>query len=235
MSNAIPVVERQESPALTDLPPSARALAYSALNEFDKHGFHAASTRAICSSAGLSTGALYAHFRSKEEILFWWINLGHTAGLQIIEDTIQSDGPAVARLARFVREFTALCTKNPIATRVAERELNALSDEHFQEIIAKRRRLNRLITTLIEQGISEKSIAPSDVRLATLTVLTYTQTIVRWYGAAEPYDQNKVTDNVCKAILRICGVDEVNIDAIQQPMKNVGSPDATTAREMISD
>lgn len=214
MRNTFPAVQGQESPAFIDQPPSARALAYSALNEFDKHGFHAASTRAICSNAGLSTGALYAHFRSKEEILFWWINLGHVSGLKIVEDAVQSDGPAVMRLARLVREFTVLCTRNPIATRVAEREMKALSDEHFKQIIVKRRRLNQLTTSLIEQGISEKSIAPSDVRLATLTVLTYTQTIVRWYGAAASYEEGKLTDSLCRAILRVCGVAEADIDAM---------------------
>lgn len=162
----------------------------------------------------MSTGALYAHFQSKEEILFWWINLGHTNGLQIVEDAVQSEGPAVVRLARLVREFTVLCTRNPIATRVAERDLNALSEAHFKQIIAKRRRLNQLTTSLIEQGVSEKSIAPSDIRLATLTVLTYTQTIIRWYGGTASYDKAKLTDSLCKAILRVCGVDEVDIGAI---------------------
>ncbi|MGY2849078.1 AcrR family transcriptional regulator [Bradyrhizobium sp. USDA 4509] len=214
MRNATPAVHGLESPAFIDQPPSVRALAYSALNEFDKHGFHAASTRAICSNAGLSTGALYAHFRSKEEILFWWINNGHSEGLKIVEDAVQSDGPAIARLARLVREFTVMCTRNPTAIRVTERDLNALSDEHFKQVIAKRRRLNRLTTSLIEQAVSEKSIAPSDVRLATLTVLTYTQTIIRWYGATASYDKEKLTDNLCRAILRVCGVDEVDIDAM---------------------
>lgn len=212
MRNAIPAVQGQAPPGPVDLPPSAKALADSALKEFDKHGFHAASTRAICSNAGLSTGALYAHFRSKEEILFWWINNGHSAGLKIAEDAVQCDGPAIAQLARLVRDFTVMCTRNPTAIRVTERDLNALSDEHFKQIIAKRRRLNRLTTSLIEQGISEKSIAPSDVRLATLTVLTYTQTIIRWYGATASYDKEKLTDNLCKAILRVCGVNELDID-----------------------
>lgn len=216
MRKAIPAVQGLESSAFIDQPPSARALAYSALHEFDKHGFHAASTRAICSNAGLSTGALYAHFRSKEEILFWWINNGHSEGLKIVEDAVQSDGPAIVRLARLVREFTVLCTRNPTAIRVTERDLNALSEAHFKQIIAKRRRLNRLTTSLIEQGISEKSIAPSDVRLATLTVLTYTQTIVRWYGAAAAYDKDKLIYNLCKTILRLCGVDEADIDAMLQ-------------------
>lgn len=107
-----------------------------------------------------------------------------------------------------------LCTRNPTAIRVAERDLNALSNEHFKQIIAKRRRLNRLTTSLIEQAICEISIAPSDVRLATLTVLSYTQTIVRWYGATASYDKDKLTYNLCKAILRLCGVDEVDIDAL---------------------
>ena len=143
-----------------------------------------------------------------------WIDNGHSEGLDIVESAVQSEGPALVRLVWLVREFTVLCTRNPTAIRVTERDLNALSDEHYKQVIAKRRRLNRLTTSLIEQGISEKSIAPSDVRLATLTVLTYTQTIVRWYGATASYDKDKLTYNLCKAILRLCGVDDVDIEAL---------------------
>ncbi len=44
------------------------ALLESGKKEFLKHGFKGASLRNICKNAGLTTGAFYTHFRSKEDL-----------------------------------------------------------------------------------------------------------------------------------------------------------------------
>lgn len=57
---------------------SAReALVDAALVEFSEHGYEATTVAAIAARAGVTTGALYAHFASKLELLVAAIGLGH--------------------------------------------------------------------------------------------------------------------------------------------------------------
>ena len=44
------------------------ALLESGKNEFLEHGFKGSSLRTICQNAGLTTGAFYTHFRSKNDL-----------------------------------------------------------------------------------------------------------------------------------------------------------------------
>lgn len=45
----------------------------AAIRQFEKHGFGGASVDEICAEAGISKGALYTHFASKEAIMLEWI------------------------------------------------------------------------------------------------------------------------------------------------------------------
>src|SRR5690242_11531797 len=45
----------------------------AAMRQFEKHGFGGASVDEICAEAGISKGALYTHFASKEAIMLEWI------------------------------------------------------------------------------------------------------------------------------------------------------------------
>src|SRR4051794_32839223 len=49
---------------------TTRKLVDAAIQVVAEHGFHAASVDAIAERAGFSIGALYANFRSKDDLLF---------------------------------------------------------------------------------------------------------------------------------------------------------------------
>src|SRR4051794_6434574 len=60
-----------------DLPGASRRLLMGAVDAFAERGYHATTTRDIASRAGMSPAALYVHYRSKEELLFQLIRIGH--------------------------------------------------------------------------------------------------------------------------------------------------------------
>src|ERR1700704_307855 len=50
--------------------PVARDVLLAAIELFAERGYHATTTRDIVTRVGMSTGAMYAYFRSKEELLY---------------------------------------------------------------------------------------------------------------------------------------------------------------------
>lgn len=67
--------------------PSAKLLIErAALESFAAHGFDATTTRAIAEGAGVSEGAIYRHFRSKDEIAAKLFLAVHSRLTGLIED-----------------------------------------------------------------------------------------------------------------------------------------------------
>lgn len=63
----------------------------SAKEEFLAHGFRNASLRKICAKAGVTTGALYFFFRSKEELFNYIVEKPLAIYEKIIQNAVESD------------------------------------------------------------------------------------------------------------------------------------------------
>jgi AcrR family transcriptional regulator len=80
----------------------------AALDVFNAHGFDAATTRQIASAAGLSEGAIYRHFPSKDSIgaeLFLSI---HGAMTRLIDDAAGQELDFAGRIGATVDGYCAL-------------------------------------------------------------------------------------------------------------------------------
>ena len=64
----------------------ARSLLTSGVRCFASNGYHATTTRDITAAVGLSPGALYVHFPSKEHLLFEIIRTGHVRSLETLKE-----------------------------------------------------------------------------------------------------------------------------------------------------
>src|SRR6476646_2211225 len=83
---AEPITKRERSPRPTDGPRanSRAALIEAAFEEFTAKGYEAATVAGIAERAGVTTGALYAHFAGKLDLLL------ATVGLTPAEDVVDS-------------------------------------------------------------------------------------------------------------------------------------------------
>ena len=84
----------------------ARQLLAAAIELFAEQGFHATKTRDIPARIGMSTGAMYAHFRSKEDLLFEISLTGHRRGVATLAGAATDVADPADQLARMVRAFS---------------------------------------------------------------------------------------------------------------------------------
>jgi len=163
----------------------ARSLLTSGVRCFATNGFHATTTRDITAAVGLSPGALYVHFRSKEDLLFEIIRTGHVSSLEIL---IQAEaGPdAASWLRSLVARFVAWHAHHHVAGRVSQYELAALTPAHYAEILQLRRQSTDIFRAAVIRGIDEGTFAAVDVHRVVRAILSLGVDLVRWYRTGGP-------------------------------------------------
>jgi AcrR family transcriptional regulator len=173
-----------ESPALWDesLGDVPRKLLTSAVRCFASNGFHATTTRDISSAVGLSPGALYVHFPSKEVVLFEIIRTAHQRVLAYVtEPTVLGIEDPVRHLQTLVARYTNWHARYHVAARVSQYELAGLSAEHYEEILETRHRTNDVFRAAVERGVTTGTFADVDVKRVSRAILSLGIDLVRWY------------------------------------------------------
>ncbi len=173
-----------ESPTLWDssLGEVPRKLLTSAVRCFASNGFHATTTRDISSGIGLSPGALYVHFPSKEDVLFEIIRTAHERVLSYVsEPAVLATEDPVRRLHALVARYTEWHARHHVAARVSQYELAGLSAEHYEEIVELRHETNVVFRAAVERGVATGAFADIDVKRVARAILSLGIDLVRWY------------------------------------------------------
>jgi len=165
-------------------PEAAQRLLTAGVEAFAERGYHATTTRDIAGRAGMSPAALYIHFKTKEELLFRISRVGHERARAVIAAAAESEGTAGERLACAVRAFARWHAEHHTTARVVQYELAALGEEHYAEIVALRREIDRLVRGIIEDGVRDGEFAVADVPGTALAVLSLCVDVARWFSAA---------------------------------------------------
>jgi AcrR family transcriptional regulator len=173
-----------ESPTLWDESRGdvPRKLLTSAVRCFASNGFHATTTRDISSAVGLSPGALYVHFPSKEIVLFEIIRTAHQRVLSYVtEPAVLATEDPVRRLRALVARYTEWHARYHVAARVSQYELAGLSAEHYEEILQMRHETNVVFRAAVERGVTTGEFADIDVKRVSRAILSLGIDLVRWY------------------------------------------------------
>lgn len=163
----------------------ARSLLASGVRCFAASGYHATTTRDITAAVGLSPGALYVHFPSKEHLLFEIIRTGHARSLEALAEA-EAGGDARSHLRSLVARFVAWHAHHHVAARVCQYELGALAPEHYAEILELRRQCTAVFRQAVVRGIDEGAFAPLDVHRVVRAILSLGIDLVRWYRSQGP-------------------------------------------------
>ncbi|WGW12206.1 ScbR family autoregulator-binding transcription factor [Saxibacter everestensis] len=75
---------------------------------FDRVGYGNAALSAITDEAGVTKGALYFHFSSKEELALAVIETQHALAMTVARDAAERNGSPLAALQEITREFARL-------------------------------------------------------------------------------------------------------------------------------
>jgi len=139
-------VQRRFSPPAYRLLEAADRLFYS-------QGVPATTVREITSACGLSPGALYNHFNSKDDLLYALVGHRH---LRLERDIIAAQklatGGPVSEFVAIIRVYVRAHIGGRQGAQVANREYIHLSGPRREEVIAIRRRLRDRMVSVLRRG-----------------------------------------------------------------------------------
>lgn len=139
----------------------------AATHLFSKTGYEATGVAEICQTAGVSKGAFYHHFPSKQAVFMALLNSYLNAldsGFNIMRQQIHNVPQAIIQMAELVGSlFQTSDIHLPI---FLEFWTQAFHDPQVWETaIAPYRRYQTYFTRMIEEGINEGSLYPVDAQL----------------------------------------------------------------------
>lgn len=186
-------------------PVSARRLAHSALTLFSSLGYGGTTTRAISERAGLSVGALYTSFPSKEDILFYCARRAHESALETLTATSQAGAPPAFRVQRMMYEFTLWHAQNHVIARVSQYELAALKPEHHVVIAGLRRSMQTIMKTQLQVGIDQGEFDVEDVDGLALAALSLAIDVCRWFSPTGRMTAERLAESYAGLVVRMVG------------------------------
>lgn len=159
-----------------------RRLLEAAVVAFAERGYHGISVRDLTAAVGIQGGSFYAHFPSKEELLFELMRLGHEGHQAAIRDALLDAGadPA-AQLRAATRANVAFQASWPLLVIVCNGELHALTPEHRGHIIGLRQGTGEPFIAVIARGNEAGSFHCDDPWLALSAIAAMGIRVGWWY------------------------------------------------------
>jgi AcrR family transcriptional regulator len=144
----------------------------SAIKLFSTQGFNKASVDDICEEAGISKGAFYHHFKSKQELFLALLD----GWLQAIDSAIEAskDKTAPETFMQMTEAFPYIfATAGEGLPMFLEFWLQASRDKKIWEAsIAPYRRYHKYFTSLIKKGVEEGSFVEVDPELTSRMIVS---------------------------------------------------------------
>jgi AcrR family transcriptional regulator len=153
----------------------------AACGEFFRVGYHGASTRDIAAATGMSATALYAHYPSKEAMLFKLCILGTGSALETLREAAKPDYPPAQRLRSAVYAFAYWHAENHVLARVAQWNLAALEPQSFEVVASLRREIDQTMRSILVEGVEAGDFVVPNLTGVTLAILSLCIDMVRWY------------------------------------------------------
>lgn len=144
----------------------------SAIKLFSNRGFNAASVDDICHDAGISKGAFYHHFKSKQNLFLALLD----GWLLTIDNAIEAskDKTVPETFMQITEAFPYIfATANDGLPMFLEFWLRASRDEKiWQASVKPYRRYHKYFTDLIKRGVDEKSFVEVDPDLTSRMIIS---------------------------------------------------------------
>lgn len=181
----------------------------AAIEAFAHRGFHGTTTRDIAAAAGMSPAALYAHHRTKEELL-WVISVrGHEESLALVTRALATSEDPVEQLRTFAHLFAEFHARSHTTARVLNYELAALEPEHRAEVDRLRHQIDHQTRALVQRGVDAGVFHTANATMATTAIISLGLDVSRWYSEGHHWTPEQVADFYADATLRIVGVGEL--------------------------
>ena len=119
---------------------------------FADQGFESTSVQDIVQAAGVTKGAMYHYFSSKDDLLYEIYARVLRVQMERLERVVAQDLPLAERVHAAAADVVATTVESIDSTTIFFRSLHQLGEEKQQEVRRERRRYHETFRALIEEG-----------------------------------------------------------------------------------
>ena len=152
-----------------------------AVKLFYARGFSGTTLDDIAGKLGVTKPFIYTHFRSKVELLEAVCRPTIEMSLDAIARAAQREGKAADRLFDGMVDFTKVVLQRQANIAVYFREEKHLSQTGLAEINALRKRFDRVLSDLLQEGACAGEFRITDIRMAALAIGGMVSWAYTWY------------------------------------------------------
>jgi AcrR family transcriptional regulator len=186
--------------------PTAAAILGAAVAVMAEHGYHGTSVRDIAAQAGVSPGAIYHHFGSKQDVLVTILDRGIDRLVRRTEDALFAAGDDPAdRLRAIVETHVLAHAHGRLESFIGNSELRSLDSVGRAVVVTKRDAQQRMFDRVVTDGVTRGVFAtPYPVEAARVIVSACTA-VATWFRTDGPLSAEDVAARYQRVALDTVG------------------------------
>jgi AcrR family transcriptional regulator len=206
------------SPSVTsdrEARPSIEAIRAAAFAQFAERGYPVVTVRDIMKACGLTQGALYNHFKSKDELLHDIITSTQAELERLCLQAVDDAGADPRdQLAAFVRAYVRRHCGLRVEALVANREIGWLDQDQMSDIRRSRRAIRDILAGILASGTENGLFDPPkidgrrDLKAMAMALLDQCTHISMWYIPGRRLDEEQMATLYAEMALRSAGASE---------------------------
>lgn len=183
--------------------PVAQRLLATATRLFAEQGYDRTSVQEIVDAAGVTKGALYHYFGSKDDLLHEVYGRVLRLQQERLDHFADADAPVETRLRDAAADVVVTTIENLDDTKIFFRSMHQLGPEKDKQVRAERRRYHERFRALVEEG-QRTGVFAADIP-ADLVVDYHFGSVHHlgtWYREDGPLSPQQVADHLAELLLR---------------------------------
>jgi AcrR family transcriptional regulator len=180
-----------------------------AVKLFYERGFSGTTLDDIAGRLGVTKPFIYTHFRSKVELLEAICRPTIEMSVDAIARAAQRPGTASERLFNGIVDFSKVVLQRQANIAVYFREEKHLSEAGLAEINTMRKRFDRVLSELLEEGACADEFKMVDIRVAALAIGGMVSWAYTWYQPEGRLPIEEVGEKLAHFALQMVGAQRV--------------------------
>ncbi|MFE7613253.1 TetR/AcrR family transcriptional regulator [Streptomyces celluloflavus] len=183
--------------------PVAQRLLATATRLFAEQGYDRTSVQEIVDAAGVTKGALYHYFGSKDDLLHEVYGRVLRLQQERLDHFASSGAPVEQRLRDAAADVVVTTIENLDDATIFFRSMHLLSPEKDKQVRAERRRYHERFRALVEEG-QRTGVFAADIPADLIVDYHFGSVhhLGTWYRADGPLTPQQVADHLAELLLR---------------------------------
>jgi AcrR family transcriptional regulator len=179
-----------------------RDLLAASLELFGRNGFDGTSVNQIVEKAGVTKGAFYHHFQSKEDVLQ---KIHHEYASQMVagaREVAASDAEPIEKLRSIITRAVIAFGRYRSYVAVFYQEFRVLSKSTFGEVRTLHDEEENILLGIIEDARAAGQLRPAtDAKLLVFAISGVSAWLYQWYDQRGPMTIEEIADGLADIIL----------------------------------